>query len=178
MALDRLSGGRVTFGAGLGLDTSGGELSRFGEELDDRRRAQMLDEGLDLLRNLCSGRPVDHKGEFYRADGVTFLPRPVQDPLPFWIGARWPFRRPLLRSARFEGVFLIDLEDPADLVDARQLLADSRGGTVEDFDIVIRLPSGASSAPWADAGATWSLVSFDPFSAAPDAVRAVINTGP
>ena len=43
VALDHLSGGRLVLGVGLGLDRSGGELSRFGEELDDRRRAAMLD---------------------------------------------------------------------------------------------------------------------------------------
>ena len=37
--LDRLSGGRLTLGVGLGSDRSGNELSITGEELDDRRRA-------------------------------------------------------------------------------------------------------------------------------------------
>ncbi|HKY65400.1 MAG TPA: LLM class flavin-dependent oxidoreductase, partial [Acidimicrobiales bacterium] len=46
VALDHLSGGRFVLGLGLGLDSSGGELSRFGEQTDDRRRAAMLDEGL------------------------------------------------------------------------------------------------------------------------------------
>jgi len=178
VALDQLSGGRMTFGAGLGLDTSGGELSRFGEELDDRRRAQMLDEGLGLLRELCSGQPVDHQGEFYRAEGVRFLPRAVQDPLPIWIGARWPFRHPLLRAARFEGVFLIDLVSPADLASARQVVIEARGGVIDDFDIAVRLPPGASDTEWTDAGATWVLTSFDPFSTGPATVRAVINHGP
>jgi hypothetical protein len=35
--LDRLSGGRLTLGVGLGSDRSGNELSITGEELDDRR---------------------------------------------------------------------------------------------------------------------------------------------
>lgn len=48
-ALDRLSGGRFVLGVGLGLDASGRELSSFGEELDDRRRAEMLDEALALV---------------------------------------------------------------------------------------------------------------------------------
>src|SRR5919197_1226441 len=37
--LDRLSGGRLPLGVGLGSDRSGNELSITGEELDDRRRA-------------------------------------------------------------------------------------------------------------------------------------------
>ena len=42
--LDRLSGGRLTLGVGLGSDRFGDEFSITGEELDDRRRAGMLDE--------------------------------------------------------------------------------------------------------------------------------------
>ena len=34
--LDRLSGGRLTFGVGLGSDRFGSELSKTGEQLDDR----------------------------------------------------------------------------------------------------------------------------------------------
>ena len=48
--LDRLSGGRLVLGFGLGDDGGVGELSRFGEELDARVRAARLDEGLGLLR--------------------------------------------------------------------------------------------------------------------------------
>jgi alkanesulfonate monooxygenase SsuD/methylene tetrahydromethanopterin reductase-like flavin-dependent oxidoreductase (luciferase family) len=44
--LDRLSGGRLTLGVGRGGDRFGGEFSITGEELDDRRRARMLDESL------------------------------------------------------------------------------------------------------------------------------------
>ena len=74
VALDHLSGGRVVLGAGLGLDSSGGELSRFGEETDDRRRADMLDEALELLTGLLSGGPVDHHGRYFTASDVRFPP--------------------------------------------------------------------------------------------------------
>lgn len=47
--LDRLSRGRLTLGVGLGSDRSGKELSITGEELDDRCRAGMLDEALEIL---------------------------------------------------------------------------------------------------------------------------------
>jgi alkanesulfonate monooxygenase SsuD/methylene tetrahydromethanopterin reductase-like flavin-dependent oxidoreductase (luciferase family) len=51
-----------------------------GEELDDRRRARMLDEALEILRAAWSGEPVHHRGEHYTVDGMRFLPRPVQRP--------------------------------------------------------------------------------------------------
>jgi alkanesulfonate monooxygenase SsuD/methylene tetrahydromethanopterin reductase-like flavin-dependent oxidoreductase (luciferase family) len=72
--LDRLSGGRLTLGVGLGSDRSGNELSITGEELDDRRRAGMLDEALEILTAAWSGEPVYHRGEHYTVDGMRFLP--------------------------------------------------------------------------------------------------------
>ena len=78
--LDRLSGGRLTLGVGLGSDRFASELSITGEELDDRRRARMLDESLEILVAAWSGAPVHHRGEHYTVDGMRFLPRPIQRP--------------------------------------------------------------------------------------------------
>ena len=55
--LDVLSGGRVVFGAGIGGIES--EFTAFGEHADARLRAEMLDEGLEVLRGLWSGERVD-----------------------------------------------------------------------------------------------------------------------
>jgi alkanesulfonate monooxygenase SsuD/methylene tetrahydromethanopterin reductase-like flavin-dependent oxidoreductase (luciferase family) len=86
--LDRLSGGRLTLGVDLGSDWSGNELSITGEERDDRRRAGMLDEALEVLTAAWSGEPVYHRGEHYTVDGMRFLPRPVRRPgVPVWGGA-------------------------------------------------------------------------------------------
>ena len=85
--LDHLSGGRLIVGVGLGVNT-GGELTRFAEEDDDRIRGDRLDEGLDLLSRLWSGEEVSHHGPHFTADAVRFLPRPVQEPrIPIWVAA-------------------------------------------------------------------------------------------
>lgn len=47
---DGLSRGRLTLGVGLGGDRFASELSMTGEELDDRRLAEMLDETLAPIR--------------------------------------------------------------------------------------------------------------------------------
>ncbi len=71
--LDRLSGGRLTLGVGLGSDRYGQEFSGPGDETDDRRRGEMLDESLEILAAAWSGEPVHHHGEHYTVDGI-FLP--------------------------------------------------------------------------------------------------------
>ena len=97
--LDVLSGGRVVFGAGIGGIAS--EFTAFGEDADARARAEMLDEGLEVLRLLWSGDRVDHHGRHYTVDGVTLAPRPVQERVPIWIGGN--SARALRRAARFDG---------------------------------------------------------------------------
>jgi alkanesulfonate monooxygenase SsuD/methylene tetrahydromethanopterin reductase-like flavin-dependent oxidoreductase (luciferase family) len=47
--LDRMSGGRLTLGIGLGDESAGNEYSMTGEEFDEGRRARMLDESLEIL---------------------------------------------------------------------------------------------------------------------------------
>jgi alkanesulfonate monooxygenase SsuD/methylene tetrahydromethanopterin reductase-like flavin-dependent oxidoreductase (luciferase family) len=170
-ALDQLSDGRCVFGAGLGLDGSGRELSRFGEELDDRTRAAMLDEGLALLQALLTGKPVDHSGEHFTARDVTFLPAAR---VPIWIAARWPNKRPLRRAAAHDGVFLIDADTPDDLRGAVAVIAETRSG-LDGFDVVVQLDEGDDPAPWEAAGATWWLTRIDPFTVSVDAVRRRIS---
>src|SRR4051794_15251591 len=56
VTLDRLSGGRLIFGAGLGSDRTGEfDPARFGEEGDPRARAVLLDEGLERLLGYWAG---------------------------------------------------------------------------------------------------------------------------
>ena len=101
VTLDRLSGGRLTLGVGLGSDRFGGEFSATGEQLDDRMRSQMLDEALQILAAAWSGLPVHHRGAHYTIDGLRFLPRPVQQPgVPVWVAGFPGNARPLRRAAR------------------------------------------------------------------------------
>lgn len=175
VALDHLSAGRFVLGLGLGLDSSGGELSRFGEETDDRRRAAMLDEGLTVLTGLLAGERVDHDGEHYRVVDVQFLPPPVRDGgMPIWLAARWPHKRPLARALRHDGVFLIDTADPADLTG----IVAQAGELGRPFEVVVEGSPGESVVAWEAAGATWWLARFDPFTVTVAAVEAAIDAGP
>ena len=53
--LDNLSNGRVILSVGLGATDTGFET--FGEVTDRRTRAELLDEGLDILTGLWQGQP-------------------------------------------------------------------------------------------------------------------------
>jgi alkanesulfonate monooxygenase SsuD/methylene tetrahydromethanopterin reductase-like flavin-dependent oxidoreductase (luciferase family) len=175
-ALDRLSNGRMVLGVGLGLDDAGRELSAFGEELDDHRRAAMLDEAIDLLRALLSGEQVLHRGYHYVADQVRFLPTPIQSPIPMWGAAVWPRRRPLARASRLDGAFVINLDTPGDLTAVVEILgsASRRPG----FEIVVEGWPDVDWRPWQSAGATWWLTRFCQFSTSAVQLRSVIDDGP
>src|SRR3989475_9674948 len=50
-------------------------------------RVARLEEGVAILRTLFHETNASHRGRFYAFDGVTLLPRPVQNPCPVWIAA-------------------------------------------------------------------------------------------
>lgn len=175
--LDRLSAGRLTFGVGLGSDAYGNEYTKTGEEVDDRKRAGMLDESLEVITRAWTGEEVVHRGEHYTVDGVRFLPRPVQQPrIPIWVAGLVQNKRPRRRAARYDGYVPVFLESPDQVV---ELVADIAAlGTQEEFDYAIPLSPGTDPAPYVDAGATWWLVEFPWASTTVDLVRGVIRDGP
>jgi len=164
--LDRLSGGRVIFGAGLGGVPS--EFTAFGESGEASDRAAMLDEGLELVTGLWSGEPVTHAGRFYRVDGVTLAPLPVQRPRPpVWIGGTSGVGAARRRAARWDG-WIIGCDDeqgtivvpPASIAADAAAIAALRPGH-GPLDIAV---TGVSAGPgdpvafaYAEAGATWWL---------------------
>jgi alkanesulfonate monooxygenase SsuD/methylene tetrahydromethanopterin reductase-like flavin-dependent oxidoreductase (luciferase family) len=177
--LDRLSDGRLTLGVGLGSDRFGGEYTITGEEPDDRRRASMLDESLEILQAAWSGEPVRHRGEHYTVDTMRFLPRPVQRPgIPVWVAGYYGKPRPVRRAARYQGFFPVNLEHPDQLAEIAAALAELRADRTEPYDLVAALPHGGDPAPYAAAGATWWVVEFPWDATSADQVRGVIRDGP
>lgn len=109
ISLDHLSGGRILLGVGSGGPPEV-EFGCFGEAIDDKVRAKKLDEALDVITSLWSGEPVCYDGEYFRIDGVRFLPKPIQRPrIPIWVGGMLPHKAPFRRAARWDGVFPLKL---------------------------------------------------------------------
>jgi probable F420-dependent oxidoreductase len=182
-SLDVLSGGRLTLGVGLGSDRFGEEFSRTGEQLDDRIRAEMLDESLAILAAAWSGELVEHRGDHYTAEGIRFRPRPVQRPgPPVWVAGFPGMTRPLRRAARHDGFFPVNLDHPDQLAEAvarvTELRADASHDPADFYDVAVALPADADVASYAAAGATWWMAEFAPEAVSLDQVRGVLRDGP
>jgi alkanesulfonate monooxygenase SsuD/methylene tetrahydromethanopterin reductase-like flavin-dependent oxidoreductase (luciferase family) len=190
--LDLLSGGRVVLGVGLGAPRDA-EFEAFGEEGDDRRRGERLDEALEILAGLWSGEWFAHSGEHYALDEMRFLPTPAQERIPVWIGGNWPNRRPFRRAARWDGVVPEkvggQLPTPDDVRDVLAFIAEERNGSSLDparpFDVVIGgITDGPDAAgvertsSYAEAGATWWMERFHPADRSPEQALERIARGP
>ena len=175
VSLDQLSSGRLILPVGLGAIDDGGYAS-VGEELDRKTRAGMLDESLQILDGLWSGRPFSLVGEHYQVNEMTFLPTPVQQPrIPIWVVAAWPRQKSLDRALRFDGMLPAKMEadnsfsdmTPNDIRELRAFIGDHLTGAPRNFDIVIEGETpGVDTAraadivgPLAESGATWWLES-------------------
>jgi hypothetical protein len=175
VTLDHLSGGRVTLAVGLGaIDTGFGE---FGEQTDRKTRAELLDEGLDILNGLWRGQPFNYDGKHYQIKETTFYPppSPVQQPrIPIWTVGAWPRTKSMERVLRCDGILPCVVEKSgqrSDLTpDHIRAIAEyvAANRTLETpFDIVMegetpgddRAKAAALVNTWAEAGATWWIES-------------------
>jgi len=80
--VDRLSNGRFILGVGTGYMKA--EFHALGVDFDQRN--DLFDEALDVLPLHWSGRPFDYAGRSFNARQAIGLPKPVQQPIPIWIG--------------------------------------------------------------------------------------------
>lgn len=161
--LDRLSGGRLILGVGLGGREH--EFDFFGEETDAKRRAVMLDEGLDILTKMWSTEPFTHQGAQYEITAARLTPPPAQRPrVPIWIAGMWPRKRPFERALRWDG-YAPERADGSPLTpeDVREMSQTASEQRDEPLEIRISGSTRGESpdearrkvAGLAEAGATW-----------------------
>ncbi|HTO09043.1 MAG TPA: TIGR03619 family F420-dependent LLM class oxidoreductase [Myxococcota bacterium] len=106
--IDWLSRGRLLPVFGVGGEKAP-EFRATGRDAAERGRR--ADEVLELARRLWSEDSVDFRGEFYRYEGVSISPRPVQQPLPLWIGGSSPAA--VRRTVRLGTGWLGGIQTPA-----------------------------------------------------------------
>ena len=94
--IDVLSEGRLlpAFGIGSALSRDYVAAGR-----STRRRGKRTNEGLEILTRLWTEDAVDFEGECYRLDAASISPKPVQQPLPLWVGGSAP--QAINRAARW-----------------------------------------------------------------------------
>ena len=188
MTVDRLSGGRVILSAGLGVPAEFEQRFWIFEDDPGRRvRAELLDEGLELMQELWRGEPFEYEGRHYHADRTESMlpPTIVQDPrITTWVVGVWPRMKSMRRVARYDGWIPNYAPPDADGIDpleqqrtyTPEIAAEAvswitaereRLGIGDPFDIVQegnttgtdQVADAAVVRPWADAGVTWWLES-------------------
>ena len=171
--LDNLSGGRVILAVGLGATDTGFE--EFGEVTDRKTRAELMDEGLEIITGLWRGQPFTYNGKHYHIKETAFHPPapPVQQPgIPIWVVGAWPRMKSMHRTLRYSGLLPNKLNDagehedatPDDIRAIKSFIRENRTESGE-FDVIVegetpgddREKAAATVREWADAGATWWL---------------------
>ena len=94
--IDVLSEGRLLPAFGLGSSRSR-DYAATGTPT--ARRGKRMDECLEILARLWCEDAVSTDGEFFRLDEASIAPKPVQQPLPLWIGGSAP--KAIERTARW-----------------------------------------------------------------------------
>lgn len=84
--LDLLSGGRFELGIGRGIP--GEALIARGRDLDADTSRRAFAESLEVLHRALTEQDVTYDGEFIKVTRPTSIAtRPLQQPLPIWVGA-------------------------------------------------------------------------------------------
>lgn len=173
--LDNLSNGRLILSVGLGAVDTG--FADFGEITDRKTRAELLDEGLEILTSLWSGEPFRHAGKHYQVrvteDAFQPPPSPIQKPRPpVWVVGAWPRENSMRRALRYDGLLpnvmgkdgKVRLSPPSaeEIQQMHKFIAENREQNTL-FDIVVEgqtpgedLQEGTKIVlPYEQAGATW-----------------------
>jgi alkanesulfonate monooxygenase SsuD/methylene tetrahydromethanopterin reductase-like flavin-dependent oxidoreductase (luciferase family) len=190
--LDRLSKGRAVLCVGLGaLDTG---FAQVGEATDRKARAQLLDEGLELLTRFWTGKPFRYEGQHYMVDwGEDWTYSPVQERVPIWVVGAWPREASVRRALKYDGLIAAKMSDAGEFgaitaADAREIRAfveENRAGD-GPFDILTEGNTPGDNpdrqremvAPLAEAGVTWWIESPWDIPGGLDAALARVRQGP
>ena len=195
-SLDHLSNGRVILSLGVGAVWMGWQA--FPDyPTDIRTRAELLDEGIDILSMLYRGKAFDYDGKHYHLkltamDEQHYPPPPVQQPrIPLWVVGVWPRMKSMRRALRCDGLIPAVMSSSGQFTDVRpedvaamKAYIDANRTLTTPFDIVVegqtygleRAQQIEKLRSWSEAGATWWLESL--WGIERDAVVARVRDGP
>jgi probable F420-dependent oxidoreductase len=137
--LDVLSRGRVALGVAAGWLEE--EFRALG--LDFSARGRMLDEGIEVLREIWTQPEASYHGAFYDFQGMAAYPQPTQKPHPpIWVGGHAP--AVMRRAARYGDMWLPPLfhTTPADLAERYERvreMAEAHGRNREAVGLALRV---------------------------------------
>ena len=81
--LDHLTQGRINWGAGRGFDHK--EMEIFGVELAESK--EKFHEHVEIVLKAWESEKFSFVGKFNSYHDVEVLPKPLQNPMPFWVAA-------------------------------------------------------------------------------------------
>lgn len=127
--IDFLSEGRLLPAFGVGPEIAP-EWRATGRASDGRGR--QADEALQIMTRLWAEERVSFTGTHYRYADVTIAPRPVQQPLPLWIGGR--SAAAIRRTARLGTGWLGGVESPEQAGAVIAAIKDASAGAGRPID--------------------------------------------
>lgn len=193
VTLDLISNGRAVLCAGLGALETG--FDQVGEETDRKKRAELMDETLDLLEQFWTGKPFTYQGTHYKVNwnASTGEAVPVQQPrVPIWTVGLMGSKASMRRAARWDGVLPNARDDAGnwstptpEQLPALKAELEELGANLETFDIAVEgLTAPGDEAALdnvrklAENGATWWIESMWSTPGGIPAVRERIAAGP
>jgi probable F420-dependent oxidoreductase len=147
--VDLVSGGRLRVGIGVGWNYA--EFEAMGADFHTRgRRAE---EQIEVLRLLWTQPLVQFSGRWHQIDRLSINPRPIQQPIPIWIGSS-ASERLMRRVARLADGWMPqqtgDQSDPfADTLDRLREYTNEAGRDPDAIGIEVRLSASLNDpGPW------------------------------
>lgn len=148
--VDRLSGGRLILGVGVGWNPVEYEALRVPFE----DRGARLEEQVALLRELWRPGVVDFAGHFERVDRAAIVPSAARQ-IPLWMGGS--SRAALRRAARISDGFLFAYGGAASAEQARELrdLVAREGRKAAEVPMELYVSYGIGPGEWAEERDLW-----------------------
>jgi F420-dependent oxidoreductase-like protein len=84
-SLDNISEGRLNFGIGAGWKEV--EYRAYGYKFPGAgRRIKQLDETIEIAKRMWTEEKATYIGKYYKVEEALCMPKPLQKPLPIWVG--------------------------------------------------------------------------------------------